>query len=343
MTPPPLQSSLMLDQGGVITSPPWRKWFSQLLLPAVQQAQDAEITGLAQALSKGTLPGGGADSDLSIAAFIPRAAAAANDEFPPVSERSRDTSDLAMLAASQFARQQLPWVVSDTQANRANYPNSTFPMDTLFVATDWLVTYRNTGAAWRYVSGTYAAALASIPTLGTNDAGFLFAVTDYAHLLRWSGTTWSFAPGDGGSGMLALFEVDPGTGWHLYDGSTVNYLKADGTTGSVTLPDLAGTAAYLKAGSPNGGPNAAVAPGLAMNSFTPAGTVSSTFFGSVQNFTTALFVATAGAVAALISPTSIVPAGAVGSTFTGTPAVPTGTVDNTGQPRNLVRRPFFRQ
>ena len=38
-------------------------------------------------------------------------------------------------------------------------------------------------------------------------------------------------------------------GWHVCDGSFVNYLKSDGTLGGATLPNTASSAAYMKFGS----------------------------------------------------------------------------------------------
>jgi hypothetical protein len=119
---------------------------------------------------------------------------------------------------------------------------------------------------------------------------------------------WGWAPGEEGSGKgPVLFEVDPSpaTGWHLYDGTAnVPYLKSDGTTGLVTLPDLvsaSGKAAYMKAGSPNGAVVVASATGVDSG----AGTV-----------------VAAGA-------------GATVATHTHTHAAP-------GEPQNLIRRPWFR-
>ena len=38
-------------------------------------------------------------------------------------------------------------------------------------------------------------------------------------------------------------------GWHVCDGSFVNYLKSDGTLGGATLPNTAGSSSYMKFGS----------------------------------------------------------------------------------------------
>lgn len=84
-------------------------------------------------------------------------------------------------------------------------------------------------------------------SLGNADMGLLVDVTDFGHILRWTGSAWTWGPGEGGSGFFVGFAVAPtGSGWHVCDGSVVSYLKADGTTGTVTLPNTAGSAAYQR-------------------------------------------------------------------------------------------------
>ena len=92
------------------------------------------------------------------------------------------------------------------------------------------------------------AALAS--SLTAKQKGQLVEVTDYAHLLEWSGTAFIWAPGDAESDWFVFTGGSTrGTGWHACDGSTVSYLKPDGTLGSRVLPNTAGSAAYAKAAS----------------------------------------------------------------------------------------------
>lgn len=89
--------------------------------------------------------------------------------------------------------------------------------------------------------------IAQVPgAFGPADAGTLVYVNDYQHLLRWTGTAWSFA--DGGNRFIALFTAAPGAGWSLCDGSSQGYLVLGSTltVGSLTLPNLAGSPAYLK-------------------------------------------------------------------------------------------------
>jgi hypothetical protein len=95
-----------------------------------------------------------------------------------------------------------------------------------------------------------AATQAQLAGIGpTLPPGSLVEVTDYAHILRWTGSAWAWGPGEQGSGMLVPFAAAPtGGGWHACDGTAVTYLKADGTTGTVTVPNTAASAAYIKAG-----------------------------------------------------------------------------------------------
>ena len=100
------------------------------------------------------------------------------------------------------------------------------------------------------VASTQAKLTALAATLGQAQIGLLVNVTDYGHVLQWTGSGWVWGPGEPGSGALVSFAIAPtGTGWHACDGSIVSYLKADGTLGSVLLPNTVATAAYVKQGS----------------------------------------------------------------------------------------------
>lgn len=141
-------------------------------------------------------------------------------------------------------------VLHGTHAIRTSYPGTD---GTLYVETDRNgLVYLYDGAGWKYVAGTYQRAqsqlAALVATLGANDAGLLVEVTDFAHTLRWSGSAWQWGSGEQGGGMLVSFAVSPGTGWAACNGGTVPYLKSDGTTGSVTLPNTSATAAYVQNG-----------------------------------------------------------------------------------------------
>lgn len=120
---------------------------------------------------------------------------------------------------------------------------------------------------------TYVA-LADIPAgWGFADADKLVWITDYLHMLRWTGSAWTWGPGDSlNAGQLAFFDVDPGTGWKLIDGNgddgsaigaahPVKVLKSDGTTRDITTLDA--LVGYLKGAAAFAGTlNAAVAPSI---------------------------------------------------------------------------------
>lgn len=259
----------------------------------------------------------------------------------------------------------LPGIIYDTYANwtSSNYPPNAYAIDTQFVITDWnFVTYIVRSVAgsntWVYESGAYSVTQSAIPThgynaasLNANDAGLLVNVTDYAHVLKWGGSSWGWGPGESGSGYFADFAVAPtGSGWHACDGSSgVKYLKADGTTGTVTVPSTASTPAYRKSASTYSATISAAAtptvtinaitpsgtnsaPTLAMNSYTPAGTISGpTFTGAAATLATTNFLTTGGTTPAIVSisgsNSTYTPSGLVSApVFAGTPATLTGTV-----------------
>lgn len=86
--------------------------------------------------------------------------------------------------------------------------------------------------------------VSSLPTgLGQAGAGGLYFLTGPAHLYQWTGSGWSWGPGELGSQYCVIFPaITPSASeWHLCDGSAgVTYYKSDGTTGTVTLPNYAG-------------------------------------------------------------------------------------------------------
>ncbi len=220
---------------------------------------------------------------------------------------------------------------------------------------------------------------ATFPVLTGQVPVFVY-VSDYFHMLYWNGAATAFT--DGGSNYYIVADENPaiggllaGGGWVPVDGSVgVTYLKADGTLGTRGLVNTVGTPAYLKVGIGASTLNAPIAPTLTMNSYTPAGTIStptfsgstftpsgtisSTFTGTPQTFT-ATAATPVGIVDAFTAPNPYTPAGSVSSTFTGaggtptgtistpvftgTPATLTGTISATAEPENLYSRLWYRQ
>jgi hypothetical protein len=117
------------------------------------------------------------------------------------------------------------------------------------------------------VSLPTAWALADQPTLTGSDAGYLAYVTDYGHLVRWTGSVWEFAPGDVGNKFLRMFFGAPQeVGWQLCDGSATTYLVVGGatlTTAAFTTPNISVSTAFIKTiAAYTGTINSAIAPGI---------------------------------------------------------------------------------
>jgi hypothetical protein len=90
--------------------------------------------------------------------------------------------------------------------------------------------------------------VATQPTLGAGDAGYILWLTDYKHTLRWTGATWEFFGGNGNDYVQDCPHV-PQTGlWQLCDGTATKYLTlgASLTETTFTVPDLISTPAYRK-------------------------------------------------------------------------------------------------
>lgn len=129
----------------------------------------------------------------------------------------------------------------DTYGVRGSASSNAF---TLFAASDMnYIHWASDGENWHYVGGIYdrtqsqLSALAGILT--TNDIGLLVNVTDYCHVLRWTGAAWEWAPGEVPGGYVAHFLAAPSSnGWVLVNGSATTILKSDGTTSSVTPYDV---------------------------------------------------------------------------------------------------------
>lgn len=83
---------------------------------------------------------------------------------------------------------------------------------------------------------------------GAIQTGDFVWVSDFAHILQWSGSSWSRGAGDlEHSDTFHDFGAAPSdTGWHACDGGTVTYLQYNGTLGTRVLPNTAGTSAYAK-------------------------------------------------------------------------------------------------
>lgn len=127
----------------------------------------------------------------------------------------------------------------------------------LFVASDRnYVVWVSDGATWKYVTGFESGTLSpdAKPTLTADDIGYVFYATDFSRAYRWSGSAWADAQASD-RGSIVFFDANPGTGWHLADGSTnVTKSTSTGGTTTVTVPDATTGHRFLRSvGSSPGG------------------------------------------------------------------------------------------
>src|SRR5579859_2600217 len=170
------------------------------------------------------------------------------------------------------------------------------------------------------------------PSLGANDSGFLFYSTDFDRTYLWTGAAWIDAPEQRPRFETGMFAVDPGLGWHILDGSTVTASKADGTTQSIVLANLA-TPAYAKLGTSATGVNAASGATTSDSAGTPAGTFAGNLDTTSAPSATVAVQSGAGTTVATSTHThTVTPDG----TFTGTPMGTHSHGPNTLELRNLV-------
>ncbi len=153
-------------------------------------------------------------------------------------------------------------------ASASSYPDGSFFVISDTAGPTWKMVYQSQvvsgSPAWVYVTGRVLATQAQIAgvvaALGTNDLGLLIHCTDYEHLHLWSGSALSFAEGEVGSNYYIMADSAPrgGNGWHVADGSAIDYLKGDGTVAAITIRNLTGQ--FPKLGGGVVAPTAATAP-----------------------------------------------------------------------------------
>lgn len=181
---------------------------------------------------------------------------------------------------------------------------------------------------------------ATFPVLVSGTVPTFIFVSDYVHMMYWNGSSCIFT--DGGNCFIALFDIDPGAGWHLLDGSpAVPYLMADGTLGAYDL-ETAVVPFYLKAGFTNSGPNAAIAPSISGQ--TEVATTGITVSGGGSPT-----VVTGTAAAGITQPVVVSVTGGGGGGGVTDPGhfhtllAADAPITDDGEPINLTRRPYFRQ
>lgn len=97
------------------------------------------------------------------------------------------------------------------------------------------------------VPGLNVFTLATQPTLGPTDAGYLGFVSDYSHWARWTGAVWMRL--DDAPGLFHDCIADPGVGYALCNGVGTTLLVFGGatlTTSAFVPPDMVSTPTYKK-------------------------------------------------------------------------------------------------
>ena len=240
--PAPIRSPLEFDQNGLITSQAWIAWLLRIVTPVLQMALASETSvDRLLALGKHAPEQSGAELNL----MLPQnRAAAPSPQFPPTPPRPIPQDSLPPPVSRQFATELLPpirqsqqlqpWVVADTLANQSKYPNSSFPVDALFVATDKNLLYYNTGTAWVQVP----AVPASATVLASNSSNQIIAAS-LTNTKFWIGSAGNLPveqalSGDAtlaAGGALTLAAVGPGAATH-----TVGLkLTGGGVNGTITI------------------------------------------------------------------------------------------------------------
>src|SRR5512146_1629890 len=169
--------------------------------------------------------------------------AQASDEFITLGQANRNFASKSATGASTTVAQSVSGASARVAAFSERGAPSAYRFTTFEASDRNYVGWVSDGVNWVYAYGiqsrTQAQLAAVAATLTTSDAGYLVWVTDFEHVLRWSGSAWTFGPGDAGGGYVAFFTAaPPGNGWVLVDGTATSYLKADGTTQAITPYDV---------------------------------------------------------------------------------------------------------
>lgn len=115
---------------------------------------------------------------------------------------------------------------------------------TATAGTPGAVAFTVASGRWLWVSGCGYSTQAAIPTdLTSYDLNALWDVTDYYHILKWSGSAFAFQDGEG-SGHIVMGNPTVGAPngglWGACDGTAYTVLNGNGTTTSITTPNLTG-------------------------------------------------------------------------------------------------------
>lgn len=110
-----------------------------------------------------------------------------------------------------------------------------------FFQQDWTegnVVWWWTGSSWYAVVGCLRGNLVDIPAAAHRLQGIYYEAQDFNRVYVCADTAWTDATGQPSRKQIGLFMVDPGAGWAICDGSTVDISVNDGSITSYTTPDL---------------------------------------------------------------------------------------------------------
>jgi hypothetical protein len=192
--------------------------------------------------------------------------AAVNDRIRRINLALAGTATAPAVSTVIRSVEILPAGVSyGTHAARLSTPAASVADAAQWYETDRLSWFQFEAGAWHWTGGEYPCPQAALPRdLGANDAGFRAGVTDYGHVLVWSGSAWAFAPGES-SGYIVIWGLTAPIGgvWHPCDGGLYSFLQPNGTVLTYTLVNLNGNVAAIMGGGFSVTLNPATAPTLA--------------------------------------------------------------------------------
>lgn len=230
-------------------------------------------------------------------------------------------------------------MIIDTFVNLTNYDPTTYPVGTMFWASDNTVLYTiqvvSLVNTWVYILGTDSAStISALPTLSTSDAGYKLYDAAWDHTWQWDGTFWNYQPDEpwepGDIKWRASSSAPLKSGWHIADGSTVTATQNDATTTSITLPDM--RTYYIKA------TDTYIGVGIAAHPATILGQPLSTGSASTgDNVSVGAIAVQSGAGTTVVNGVTFVPA-AGGHAHT----IPTLTNNTDGTPATFSLVPWFR-
>lgn len=225
--------------------PAWMAWFNQIYSYTTHISQSG-TRAARMAMVAATYPGAiyyETDTGLTYAAIA----------FQAVITGATNAAPIVYAAVNEFLAGDtvnVSGVLGNLGANKTIVISSVSATGFTGTGTTGTGAYISGGIAvgpvrWTYIGGTYrilqAGIVAFTATLTAADTGLILDVTDYKHMLRWSGTATDFVDGDSSGYIIDALSAPNGGVWQACDGTVgVHVLKGDGTLLTVTVPNWNG-------------------------------------------------------------------------------------------------------